>query len=423
MAIHYRRIADYLRTALSGRGLDELARLRPRHDPSPARVPRREWADRRCDRRAVGPPRSPGVGARRAGRFAHPGGVRGVPGEHRELHRHGQDAGRPGRAAAGQRRLRPGRLLRPAGDDRGGAGRVLQPGAQLITEAGGCTALVLNEGVTRARDSPSDLGMAACSSPGPPCFDEFKHGAEATTRHGKLVDLRLPVEGNHVYLLRVHHRRRRGPEHGHDRDPGGLPLHRREQPGAAAVLVRRSQHVRRQESDAHSFLSVRGKKVSAEVIVPGESSRRAAHDPERMADYWQHVGAGRRAERTIGVQGHYANGLAALYMACGQDAACVAESAVGVTRFEVRGRGGLYAAVTLPNIIVGTVGGGTRCRVSERASTSWAWPGRARRGRSPKWLPGCAGRRAVDHRRAVVRPFARAHQTAGPRPVAPPPRR
>jgi hydroxymethylglutaryl-CoA reductase (NADPH) len=62
---------------------------------------------------------------------------------------------------------------------------------------------------------------------------------------------------------------------------------------------------------------------------------------------------------SIGVQGHYANGLAALYIACGQDAACVAESAVGVTRFELTRQGGLYAAVTLPNLIVGTVGGGT----------------------------------------------------------------
>lgn len=62
---------------------------------------------------------------------------------------------------------------------------------------------------------------------------------------------------------------------------------------------------------------------------------------------------------TIGVQGHYANGLAALYLACGQDVACVAESAVGVTRFEVVNSADLYAAVTLPNLIVGTIGGGT----------------------------------------------------------------
>jgi hydroxymethylglutaryl-CoA reductase (NADPH) len=59
------------------------------------------------------------------------------------------------------------------------------------------------------------------------------------------------------------------------------------------------------------------------------------------------------------VQGHYANGLAALFIACGQDAACVAEAAVGITRFEQRDDGNLYASVTLPNLIVGTVGGGT----------------------------------------------------------------
>ena len=62
---------------------------------------------------------------------------------------------------------------------------------------------------------------------------------------------------------------------------------------------------------------------------------------------------------TIGVQGHYANGLAALYLACGQDVACVAESAVGITRFELTPDHGLYVSVTLPNLMVGTVGGGT----------------------------------------------------------------
>ena len=62
---------------------------------------------------------------------------------------------------------------------------------------------------------------------------------------------------------------------------------------------------------------------------------------------------------TIGVQGHYSNALAAFYMATGQDVACVSESAVGVTRFEINETGGLYASVTLPNIMVGTVGGGT----------------------------------------------------------------
>ena len=55
----------------------------------------------------------------------------------------------------------------------------------------------------------------------------------------------------------------------------------------------------------------------------------------------------------------YANALAALYLACGQDVACIAESAVGITRLEMVPGGGLYASVTLPNLVLGTVGGGT----------------------------------------------------------------
>lgn len=38
---------------------------------------------------------------------------------------------------------------------------------------------------------------------------------------------------------------------------------------------------------------------------------------------------------------------------------CVAESAVGMTRIEVDKNGDLYASVTLPNLMLGTVGGGT----------------------------------------------------------------
>ncbi|PWR45461.1 3-hydroxy-3-methylglutaryl-CoA reductase, partial [Listeria monocytogenes] len=60
-----------------------------------------------------------------------------------------------------------------------------------------------------------------------------------------------------------------------------------------------------------------------------------------------------------GAQGHYANGLAAIFIATGQDAACVSESSIGITRMEVLSDGSLYASVTLPNLMVGTVGGGT----------------------------------------------------------------
>src|SRR5437867_3080938 len=61
----------------------------------------------------------------------------------------------------------------------------------------------------------------------------------------------------------------------------------------------------------------------------------------------------------IGYNGQYANGLAAIFIACGQDVANVVNSAVGITDFEVTEAGDLYASVTLPSLTVATVGGGT----------------------------------------------------------------
>ena len=109
-----------------------------------------------------------------------------------------------------------------------------------------------------------------------------------------------------------------------------------------------------------SFTSVRGKNVTAEVVLP----RKIVNDvlktsPELMQEYWRTSFIGAVKCGAIGAQGHFANGLAALFIACGQDAACVSEAAVGITRMELTKDGDLYCTVTLPNLIVGTVGGGT----------------------------------------------------------------
>jgi len=114
------------------------------------------------------------------------------------------------------------------------------------------------------------------------------------------------------------------------------------------------------KASALSFLGVRGKKVVAEVNLSSSIVQHVLRAvPEMMVNYWRMSAMGGVMSGTIGVHGHYANGLAALFIACGQDAACVAESSVGITRMELTEEGGLYAAVSLPNVIVGTVGGGT----------------------------------------------------------------
>jgi hydroxymethylglutaryl-CoA reductase (NADPH) len=54
-----------------------------------------------------------------------------------------------------------------------------------------------------------------------------------------------------------------------------------------------------------------------------------------------------------------ANGLAGLFLACGQDLAYVVECATGQLDFALDARGDLYASVHLPTMLVGTVGGGS----------------------------------------------------------------
>ena len=61
----------------------------------------------------------------------------------------------------------------------------------------------------------------------------------------------------------------------------------------------------------------------------------------------------------LGYNLHTANALAALYLALGQDVACVAENAIGIGAYEKRDDG-LYGSLSMPSLTVGTVGGATR---------------------------------------------------------------
>src|SRR5262249_28080592 len=98
----------------------------------------------------------------------------------------------------------------------------------------------------------------------------------------------------------------------------------------------------------------------ADVHIPRALLTERLHaTPEQMTDYWRMAALGGVLSGTIGVQGHFANALAALYIACGQDPAGVAEAAGGTTPRETTTDGDFYAAVTLPAVVVGIVGGGT----------------------------------------------------------------
>lgn len=235
-------------------------------------------------------------------------------------------------------------------------------GAQLITEAGGCAAVLVNDGVTRA---PA-FTFATLHEAGQfiawtlEQLDVLRAVGESTTRHGKLKDMRVTLEGNHVYLIFEYTTGDAAGQNMVTIATQAICEHIvAECPVRPRTWYVEGNHSGDKKASAQSFLSVRGRSVTAEVLIPGAMVEQRLHTTAAaMADYWRVSAVGGVLSGTIGVQGHYANGLAALYLACGQDVACVAESAVGVTRFEQDGAD-LYASVTLPNLIVGTVGGGT----------------------------------------------------------------
>jgi hydroxymethylglutaryl-CoA reductase (NADPH) len=56
---------------------------------------------------------------------------------------------------------------------------------------------------------------------------------------------------------------------------------------------------------------------------------------------------------------HSANGITAMFIATGQDAANVAESSAAYVYAELRDNGDYYYSVTIPSLIVASYGGGT----------------------------------------------------------------
>ncbi|MGD7652809.1 MAG: hydroxymethylglutaryl-CoA reductase [Verrucomicrobiales bacterium] len=236
-------------------------------------------------------------------------------------------------------------------------------GCCLLGEVGGCTSMLIYESVGRspafAFDDVADAGRFVAWVVGE--VERFKEVAGETTRHGELIDVAVTVEGNHVYLMFEFS----------TGDASGQNMVTLATEKICGWIVEASPvtPVRMwvegnlsgdKKASMKSFTSTRGKKVTAEALIPGQLIEKYLHTTAaELERYWRVSAIGGVLSGSFGVQGHFANGLAALYIATGQDAACVAESATGVTRFELRDEGALYAAVTLPGLMVGTVGGGT----------------------------------------------------------------
>lgn len=112
----------------------------------------------------------------------------------------------------------------------------------------------------------------------------------------------------------------------------------------------------------------RGKNVVAELLIPRDlCERRLKTTPEKMVDLniKKNLLGSLLAGGVRSANAHFANMLLAFYLATGQDAANIVEGSQGIVHAEVRD-GGLYFSVSLPNLIVGTVGNGKTLDFVER---------------------------------------------------------
>jgi hydroxymethylglutaryl-CoA reductase (NADPH) len=235
-------------------------------------------------------------------------------------------------------------------------------GADVATMAGGISAGLVGEGVLRTPafvfsgllESGMFIDWVARNA------ETLKAVAEATTRYGKLQSIEPFMDSDTVFLIC---RYLTGDAAGQNMvtvATEAICAHIAEHsPVKARYAFIEGNFSGDKKASYLGMHTGRGRKVTASVELPYELIKRVLHvTPDALAAYGRVAALGAVLSGQLGSQAHYANGLAAFYIATGQDAACVSESAVGFTRMEAREHG-VFFSVTMPNILVGTVGGGT----------------------------------------------------------------
>jgi hydroxymethylglutaryl-CoA reductase (NADPH) len=190
-------------------------------------------------------------------------------------------------------------------------------------------------------------------------FESIRTEAESTTRHGKLLRLECHPIGREVIVNFCYF----------TGDAQGMNMIVKATEQACKWIMDHSEARRfyvfsgfssEKRASGSLLTGGKGKKVTAGALLPKAMVKSYLHvTPAELLEMWQHSMLGHLQANAIGYNGHFANGLAAIFIACGQDVANIVNSAVGITNFELHQNGDLYASVTLPSLTVATVGGGT----------------------------------------------------------------
>lgn len=233
-------------------------------------------------------------------------------------------------------------------------------GMRLLSEAGGAWARVSRHGLSQhpilvyaSARAAREAALVATSSRA-----ELERLTSSITRHGSLERVEPEVIGRRLILRLVFL----------TGDAIGINMAAHAAELCSAEIARRTGALHRfvhgqdveKRANARALVEGRGRSVVAEVTIPADLLHaRVRARPADLVEIARSYAVGYSQLGTQNWTVQAANGLAAVFLACGQDVAYVTESATGWLDLDVTAEGALHASVTLPSLLVGTVGGGT----------------------------------------------------------------
>lgn len=244
-------------------------------------------------------------------------------------------------------------------------------GAKAVTLSGGTRVKIIFDGMARAPVFKLDsiIDVVDFLDWVKKHYEDLKRIAESTTSHGKLISLEPYVLGNNVWLRFIYD----------TGDAMGMNMatiatekvceYIEENFGRARCLAVSGNMCSDKKQSIVNSLHGRGKTVVAEALIPNDIVTKVLKSDKNLiheVNLRKNWAGGARAGTFFQYNAHFANIIAAIFLATGQDMAQVVESSSGYTWTEVR-ENGIYISVTLTSLEVGTVGGGTRLPTQREA--------------------------------------------------------
>lgn len=235
-------------------------------------------------------------------------------------------------------------------------------GMRLLSEAGGVKSTVVDDRMQRAPVFMLEDAREARELAGwiREHHDGIAAAAESTTSVGRLVEIEQYHVGPLLYLRFDYTTGDAAGQNMVGRATfAACEWIKAHHPGAPRYVLSGAIDTDKKHSQMN-VIRTRGKRVVAEVTIPAELlEQQMGVTPAQLFRMRQVSQAGGILAGSANYGAHAANALAALFIATGQDAANVSESHAAITYSQLLESGDYYWSITLPALIVATVGGGT----------------------------------------------------------------